>query len=96
MNVEVGISTSPSIWKQAALVAGPLIGIILSWILWLSGLELDQAMGEMDADGSGEADFEEFHTWWVNVGDEKSKWALLLDAKDDRRERELRAAFEYV
>ena len=62
----------------------------------LTEMELDQAMGEMDADGSGEADFEEFHTWWVNVGDEKSKWALLLDAKDDRRERELRAAFEYV
>lgn len=31
-------------WKQAALVAGPVIGIILTWGLWLSGLELDQAM----------------------------------------------------
>lgn len=32
--------------------------------LQLSVEELDQAMAEMDADGNGEIDFEEFSSWW--------------------------------
>lgn len=44
----------------------------------------------------GEVDFEEFHTWWLNVGEEKSQWASLLEARDDRRDRELRGAFDAI
>ena len=30
----------------------------------MSEAEMDQAMQEMDGDGSGEVDFEEFQSWW--------------------------------
>ena len=31
----------------------------------LTEAQLDEAMGEMDDDGSGEVDFEEFFDWYV-------------------------------
>ena len=33
--------------------------------------QLDEAMAEMDEDGGGEVDFDEFQTWWVHTGSQQ-------------------------
>ena len=43
----------------------------------LSEEELDGAMSEMDGDGSGEVDFDEFREWFFGAG--KSKWKQMLE-----------------
>jgi hypothetical protein len=50
----------------------------------LSDKELDQAMRDMDEDGSGEVDFEEFLEWWRSErGNADSPWAgLFADVLD--------------
>eukprot|EP01052_Picozoa_sp_SAG31_P006952 SAG31_NODE_326_length_17664_cov_10.038543_11_plen_360_part_00 len=62
----------------------------------LSEMELKEAMYAMDADGSGEVDFDEFAEWWIECGEEKSKWMELLNERDNRREKDLRAAFNSI
>jgi hypothetical protein len=45
----------------------------------LSKAELDKAMADMDEDGSGEVDFEEFLVWWrAERGNASSPWAGLF------------------
>ena len=45
----------------------------------LSKKELDQCMKDMDEDGSGEVDFEEFLVWWrVERGKENSSWSGIF------------------
>ena len=43
----------------------------------LSEAELDAAMLEMDEDGSGQVDFDEFRSWYFGNG--KSKWKELVE-----------------
>lgn len=51
----------------------------------LSDKELDKAMSDMDEDGSGEVDFEEFLQWWrTEKGDAKSPWAGLFAVRVHR------------
>lgn len=72
----------------------------------LNAAELDEAMREMDADGDGRVDFEEFQTWWMTVGEEKSTWtfrvhldtrksakALMEEELTAEKEAQLRSAF---
>ena len=53
--------------------------------------ELDEAMYEMDEDGSGDVDFEEFHEWYAAARGGGSKVAklaqMLVDDKDKSRKR---------
>ena len=58
--------------------------------------ELSEAMYQMDADGSGEVDFDEFAEWWMEYGDEKSKWMQMLNERDNKKEKDLRAAFNTI
>ena len=44
----------------------------------LNSKELDMAMAEMDEDGSGEVDFDEFFAWWVSDKEESA-----LQMKED-------------
>ena len=44
----------------------------------LNSKELDMAMAEMDEDGSGEVDFDEFFAWWVSDKEESA-----LQTKED-------------
>eukprot|EP01051_Picozoa_sp_SAG22_P002373 SAG22_NODE_104_length_20159_cov_5.877517_12_plen_109_part_00 len=45
----------------------------------LSEKELWQAMSEMDEDGSGEVDFEEFYEWWMDEDKASASGKLLAD-----------------
>eukprot|EP01050_Picozoa_sp_SAG11_P028966 SAG11_NODE_7967_length_1076_cov_1.552712_2_plen_103_part_00 len=51
--------------------------------LALSEGELDEAMDTMDADGSGEIDFDEFAEWWVEHGEERSRWMQVRPSSFD-------------
>lgn len=72
----------------------------------LTAAELDEAMREIDTDGDGRVDFEEFQTWWLTVGEEKSTWmfrvhldsrksfkAIEEEQRTAQKEAELRGAF---
>ena len=48
------------------------VPLFLLWCGWLQ----ETAMEEMDADGSGEVDFEEFSEWWTKQQAAGGKWQL--------------------
>ena len=47
--------------------------------------ELKDAMAEMDEDGSGEVDFEEFYQWWT-VGREAAGGVMAASLSDDKKQ----------
>jgi hypothetical protein len=51
----------------------------------LSQRDCRDAMAEMDEDGSGEVDFEEFAAWWAKNKNSKGRWVGMV--KDRARER---------
>ena len=60
--------------------------------------ELQSAMDEMDADGSGEVDLDEFLAWWKSARSSESTWARMI-ARRERQEKErewLRALFDHI
>ncbi len=49
--------------------------------------ELQSAMDEMDEDGNGEVDLDEFLAWWKNARSSDSTWARMI-ARRERQEKE--------
>ena len=62
----------------------------------LAGVELDAAMLAMDADGSGEVEFDEFFDWWkiANAREAQGKDAFLRGDDDEEEDDETRPAEE--
>lgn len=64
----------------------------------MTDAELQGAMDEMDADGNGEVDLEEFLSWWMGARSSQSTWARMI-ARRERQEKErewLRDLFDHI
>ena len=60
--------------------------------------ELQSAMDEMDADGNGEVDLDEFLNWWTGARSSQSTWARMI-ARKERQEKErewLQDLFDHI
>jgi calmodulin len=79
--------------RSGLLDAGELKTLTRMFGVELTDEELEMAMLQIDNDGSGEVDFDEFYVWWKAGGPEQAAaWALHDEAGNDTNaaQRELR------
>jgi calmodulin len=72
--------------NSGALSAAELLTLTRDLGLSLTQRELDEAMREMDADGSGEVDFIEFSQWWRQARKRSAKVAAAVAQFQSQRD----------